>query len=522
MANNNDSQQASLDSEVEKAQPQKESSVKTNLKYGCLLIVFLGLVVYLMNSLKEIQDKYDQLARKINDGLEQTAKENKECIARALQAEYEIKSNSAYATEAMTLAEKALTENEYELAKVYSLNAINHMPYEIKYIETYFQLFEKQSPTADELKRFTDILDMSAFQIAPSDILRIIAIKKAVMQKLETLNLEETNKSNAEFQIAFAQKVDSLENGELSLANIVKSNVDIDLDLLSVRCESIKAILEEGVLDEQENEKWKSELARTNIMLQLAVTLHSVVNATYKAEAMTSKASPSKVELVTAQNQLQTANAFLAQIWTIDCSAAPELLKKAEAYQAKIAEIDAEIKKKGSRPAYDEIKKLVSDNKREYEDPYSPYISYASYTPNKWYTNIINRILNNVDKIKEKLNDVSDETMQKEILDDLKTTGKNVQELSKNRYNVYQKWALEKLTNCHNAYNSEKLVSDDDAAQLFRDYLLAINPALLAPDLSSLYNSIYQRVYNKLGNADKKANFQIKKASQECMSLEDF
>ena len=400
MENNIDSKQTALETEAEIPQSKKVSSTKSNLKFACTMLFFLAVIVYLIHSLKEMQNKYDHLARKVSDGLEQitkdnrdiqryyndlakivhdglelAAKENKECIARSLQVEYEIKSNSTYAADAMKLAEKALAENDYELAKVYVLNAINHIPHEIKYIEAYFQLLEKQSPTQEELKRFADILDMSVFQIAPVDIQRIIAMKSTILQKMEAISLAEHEKSNQEYQRALTQKINSLLKGELSLPHIIRDDNNVNIDLLSARIETIKAILEESVLEENETAKWNAELAKANIIFQLAVTLSSVENATSKADATTAKNSPAKMELVTAQNQLQTANALLAQIWTMDCSAAPDLLVKAKEYQARIGAIDAKIREIGSQPAFKNIKMLVSEIQRTYNQSYGLYTS---------------------------------------------------------------------------------------------------------------------------------------------------
>ena len=503
-----DSKQTTLGNESDKGQPQKESTLKSNLKFACILIVFLAIIVYLMYSFKFIQDRYDQLAHNV----EQATKENKESITLALQAEYNFKSNSDYAVEAVKLAEKALAENQFELAKIYSLNAINHMPYEIKYIEAYFQLLEKQSPTQEELKRFADILDMSVFQIAPSEIQRLVAIKSTILQKLEDMNLVEQDKNNQEYQKALALKIDSLTKGKLSLPNIISGDTNVNIDMLSARIETIKTILEEGVLDEMETTKWNSKLSQANILFQLAVTLSSVENATSKAYATTAKTSPSEMELVTAQNQLQTANALLAQIWTIDCNTAPELLKKAQRYQTKITEIDAKIREIGSQPALDEIHKLVDEIESMYKQS------------NNLYTNRINEITQKIDKIKEKLVKVSDEKALEDVLAKLKKAGEYLQKLSKNRYNAYQKWALECLKECHKQYKSStfwgvKYVPDEKGNSLFNNYLLDINPALLSYDMQSLYNSIYQKIYDEV---EDKAASQIRKASHVCKSLEDF
>ena len=109
--------------------------------------------------------------------------------------------------------------------------------------------------------------------------------------------------------------------------------------------------------------------------------------------------------------------------------------------------------------------------------------------------------------------------MQAEVLADLKKAGDFLQELSKDRYTAYQKWALECLRECHSKYKSYNVVTDARGNSLFNDFLLDINPALLSYDMQTLYNSIYQKVYEEV---EDKAASQLSKASHVCKSLEDF
>lgn len=527
-----DSKQASSENAMQQEQPKQNAEKHANLRYACVLIISLAVIVYLVHSLqaiqgrydslvmnlqsvleqvtneyRDIQGKYDSLAKLVNEGLEQAAKENKDCIARALQAEYEIKSNSSYAGEALKLAESTLAGNDIELAKIYLLNAINHMPYEIKYIEAYFQLLEKLNPALEDLKRFSDILDMSVFQIAPGDIQRIVAMKNTIMQKVEAINIAEQEKSAKAYQEALAQKVALLVDGRLSMERIIKRNGSVNLDLLSNRIETIRNLLDEDILDESKAGKWRAELSKANVVFQLATTLVNVDNATSKAAEATAQVTPSKMDLITAQNQLQTANALLAQIWTMDCSPAMELLEMAKAYQTKITAIDTKIKELGSRPVFEEIKKLFE------------HIHYDYHQSQDRYTARIKRITSNVEKIKEKLAEISDDKMQIEVLADLKKTREFLQDLARIRYNKYQKWALELLQECHRKYKSYNIVTDARGNTLFNSYLLDINPALLSYDMQSLYNSISQKVYEKV---EDKAASQITKGSHTCKSLEDF
>ena len=79
---------------------------------------------------------------------------------------------------------------------------------------------------------------------------------------------------------------------------------------------------------------------------------------------------------------------------------------------------------------------------------------------------------------------------------------------------------MEKLNAARKKWNSYNVVTDGRAQDMFNDYILEINPALLLPDVNSLYNNIYQLIYNELPN---KAWMQYRKATYENVKqLEDF
>ena len=466
-------------------------------KYDCVLAI----IVVVMAS---VCGYFTYLVKGLQDKMEQAVKETKEVLTSVLQAEYGVKSNSQYANEAIELAKKAIADSDDELAKIYYLNAISHMPSSIKYIEDYHKYLLSQNVTFEELRRLSDILDLAVFNVEPKEIGHMIDIKKVVAERMEEISSSEQKKSVSEEKVALSKRIASLENGDLSLGKIEEPGKQVNVELLSMRLEAIKELLDDGQLDEMQTDIWAKQLQSGNMMLQLVNILAGVHQAVSKAEQIIQAVSPNKQELVTAQNQLQTANALLAQVWTTDCSSVPNLLGKAKGYQKTIADIDGKIKEIASREAYAKIQKINTEIR------------------NTWtgtYTARLKDLDNKIDEIKKTYPDVLDETMQKQVMDILNYFVEYRGKLEKNRYMKYQKWALQQLRECHNHYKSFNVVSDDDGDMLFNTYLLEINPALLSSDLQSLYNSIYQKVYEEVTD---KAESQIKKAGYTCKSLEDF
>ncbi len=98
-------------------------------KYGCVLasivVIMISICGYFIYLVKGLQEK-----------MELVVKETKEVLTSVLQAEYGVKSNSQYAHEAIELAQNAIADGDDELAKIYYLNAVSHMPSSIKYVES--------------------------------------------------------------------------------------------------------------------------------------------------------------------------------------------------------------------------------------------------------------------------------------------------------------------------------------------------------------------------------------------------
>ena len=196
-----------------------------------------------------ISNSNTQMRETIKLEIDRVSQDNKECIARILNAEYEIKSNSTYANEAIELAESAIQNKEYDLAKVYVLNAINHMPYEIKYIEIYYNLVCNECPvTLQELRQLINILDVSVYQINPSAIASVVAMKQNIMQTMAMRERKEQEISVASLKEEMNRHMNELEQGELSWQHIRKANEEIDSALLKQRIELLEGLINSDVL----------------------------------------------------------------------------------------------------------------------------------------------------------------------------------------------------------------------------------------------------------------------------------
>ena len=118
--------------------------------------------------------------------------------------------------------------------------------------------------------------------------------------------------------------------------------------------------------------------------------------------------------------------------------------------------------------------------------------------------------------------EVYDVDLQKELIVKTENLVREIDKLKEERYKAYQQWAINKLNDARKEWDSYNIVTDKRAIAMFNKYILEINPALLLPDVNTLYNSLYQLIYNELPNKAK-AEMQYNKAvSSKVKKLEDF
>ena len=140
----------------------------------------------------------------------------------------------------------------------------------------------------------------------------------------------------------------------------------------------------------------------------------------------------------------------------MDCANAPDYLKRAEQDQNQIGEIDARIRELSSKPIYNEISNLFDQIAKIYNGPHA-------------YTYRIKTITEKVGEIQKLLTEISYSEYQEKIADRLKGVAKNLAKYEKDRYEEYQKWALGKLIECLNTYNSYIFVNAAKSDDLFQN-----------------------------------------------------
>lgn len=452
-----------------------------------------------------LQKQMAQIIATQNQLQSELAKLNRD-IESVVQAS---KKNHEDAEAAIAMAKKTAESGEMQLAIIYALNAINHESSNADYLKFYYKLLAKKKNLAiSDIDQFTAVLDLAVFQINAVDIQSVIEMKTALMKKRSSMVSAVAEAKRKEVAAQVASNIAELREGRLALTKI-SVNGNVNENLLKERMETLSALLADASLSQEDRNALSDDLRYATGLYSIVTTLSAVKNAISKADSLAEKKQLEPTEILTARNQLQTGNTLLSQIWSSDCTKYQELVATAQKLQADIAATDKKLNLIASAPAKERIEKLIAECR-----------SIAA--ENEKYTSRMDRITSASKEFSSLLAAVYDLELRKALAVEIETLSPLVSGLSKERYKAYQQWALGKLNDAREKWAYYTVITDGRARDMFNDYILEINPALLLPDVNSLYNNLYQLIYNELPDKEK-AEWQYKKAiSERVKQLEDF
>lgn len=455
-------------------------------------------------------DVYKQLAemKKEISLIEKKASQNTKTLS-AISDEY--KKNHINAEYAIKMAKKSLKEKDIQLAMIYALNAINHESSNINYLKFHNDLLSKNSNLSiSDIDQFIAVLDLAVFQINATDVSSVIEMKTNLLAKRASIVNNITEEKNAEIAKEVGANIAELRNGRLSIRNIY-INGNVNELLLKERLDTLTSLLSDTSISEKDRNSFSEDLSYSTGLYSIITTLKAVQNTLVKADSLANKQQLSSNEILVARNQLQTGNTLLAQIWTSDCSQYKEAVKTAQELQAKISEIDKKLNIIASAPARKKIEEIIDDCR--------DIFNTDSYN----YTYRINMLTKKSKELQQLFIAIYDVDLQKTLISKAECISTMNISLSKERYKAYQEWAINKLEAARKKYYEDyNVVTDKRAMQMFDDYILEINPAILLPDVNSFYNSIYQLIYTQLPDKEKPKKQYQKAASTKIKQLEDF
>lgn len=363
----------------------------------------------------------------------------------------------------MSLAEQAWRNSDPALATIYVLNALNHNPANMNCLQFYYNILEnKRGLEISDIDQFIDILDVSVYQVSPGDVSKVLTMRNTLLSKQESMLNSAAAEVNRDAATQFAATQRALSNGRLSPSEINRSG-KVNMELLDERIETIATLISDADMSDSDRSSYMKLLNESTTFKMLATTLESAENAISKAYSLANRSALTAEQILLARNQLQTANTYLSQIWTIDTTNFQAQLNAAENLQARIATIDKRLDVLASAPARTKIESKLAECRNLYGS----------------YTSRINKISTTLKEAAPLLAEVPDLDTRKYLESAMEEAAQQVENLTKSRYKAYQEWAAGQINAAIKEYNSYTVVTDGRATNMFNTYLLSINTGLL-------------------------------------------
>jgi hypothetical protein len=426
-------------------------------------------------------------------------------------AQDKIFGNEQAAELAFQMSVKLTKDGNFEQARIYCLNAINHAPYKKQYIAEYMNIYNtlKAKTSLDDLNQIRSILELAVYQVNAGDVSEIQKMISDIATDQETMSNAIAKKASEEQKNQFNVSLNELQNGKYSWNIILKKGIIEDIKLLQERLELVTS-MKEFVPAENADLMGKiiEETGKTTAAYEYMVKINLINSCLAQAENLIGGTNAVS-DMPAISSQVQTANSVLGQVWGIDMSQLPQGMKNSASISAqRIANIETSFNKIRSKPAITIIISTVEEAEKAYQDKVKT-------------TEKITRLIDCSKKVSANIVEVYDRNEQKNYINCMEIISKRIGELTKARYQRYQEWAVDKCNGAFKKYLSWNRVTETDARSVVDGYLLPIDQSILTPEVSALYNDILRKQYAEM-TSPVLAEYQAKIASAKKTSLEDF
>lgn len=418
--------------------------------------------------------------------------------------------NTALAEKAFEKCQEHYKRKEYDMARVFCLNAISHYP-DLKYFSSYAAIVCKMpdETRTEAIEQAINILQMALLQVAAENVIPIKEILDALLEQSDNYFqlLPEYNDGRTKSDISFLKDVIS---GEFSWKSLAASQKIDDLVIIQHRIEFLQNALSQGSLDHDSSRICQSELEDTLSYLEFINHKKIITEHLEQIEQAFKSEIP---QLYYISSRLQNINTLLSQMWlckTENVLPDTEILAILNGLIQKIQYYENKYNECRSFPIYEDITGKVDTALKN-----SLYASSGLTARINALEEVIKSLSS---RIMELTSLVYVEKAQKKMAD----LGQQVVLLSKQRYARYQSKAAKICAQAIKSYDDTTFVTENDALKYLEKHEIAkINESLLAPETSSLYHSAKGILTAKLSRIHN-AEFQVKCVESPKFSLEDF
>lgn len=248
-------------------------------------------------------------------------------------------------------SKEALNDGNVGMAKIYCLNAINHDPAKVEYLEAYRELF-KDPADREELSSLLSVLDFACYRVNPESLEKLKTLIEGVYEQIKKKTSEDVPASAQEnpFETAF-----KLLSGKAEEQLEVLEKIEVDDKTRKARLSAVAALLAqaESELSQSSSADDKVDFQKLSVhtekLQQLLSRLNDELSREHYEKALKILDEVKAVKIPEA-NELVTSPANGAR---------GELTKARDELVEKIRRLDEAVRAIVSKSKMDELKKLL-------------------------------------------------------------------------------------------------------------------------------------------------------------------
>ena len=415
------------------------------------------------------------------------------------------------AEKAFALCQKNFRANNFDMARIYCLNAISHGD-DIKYFQALAAIASKipKDLQNEAIEQTINILQMALFQVPAEKVMQL----KEILDILEKqLTASSVLPDNDVFHASISNDIGVMTeicSGKLSWKHLRATGEISETRTIQLRIRELQQIISEGGFDEKTSKVCNQELQTSIVYLEF-LNQHNVIQLHFNQ--VEEEFSKKQASLFYIAARLQNINTLLNQMWLFDLQGVlsesefrdfmDSLIKQAQKNESRYNTLR-------SQPIIVEIECIV----KEMIDRIS--LSAIKKTPD------IHALEQTLKEVSAKMMEIPDmKTLEQAQLLSEKLKNKLI-ELSKQRYARYQSMVAKHCVTAIKAYEYINIVSESDAIKLLEQHKFAqIDESLLCPEAGGLYHFAKGGLISKL-SPNENANFQMKCVESQKFKMEDF
>lgn len=415
--------------------------------------------------------------------------------------------NTQLAESAYTLCQDAYKAKNFDLARIYIVNAITHAT-ELRFLKALVTIAKKTQyeKRRDVSEQFLNICSMALFQVPANEVKDVQDIMAGLQEIYDdTFVLSSDEEADDSSACTWGMLVE-----KYSWSSMQKHNELHDDGKVQEKSRFLQKILESSVMTDSQRKRVEHEF-QVCLSYSEFLTKESVIKETF-SELEREFLGEGNVFYIAAK--LQNASSILAQMWLLEV---PDVIPQKKfrsdlsAYAKKIEQYETQYNKIRSKALYVSL-----------ADKISRALSMARSAAGK-LTGRLEDCQKIIREVSESLGELSDLGYVRELQNSLRELGEEAENISKKRFAAYQAFCANKCRSAIKSFDDTTgRVSEDDARKYLDRWDIAkIDESLLTPEASAIFHEAKGMLIDKLSRMNK-ANYQIECVTSKKFSLEDF